>query len=272
MLPHNFIQLNNIYKSFGALNVLNGVNLSVQCGETVVVIGQSGVGKSVMLRLILRLLDPDEGEVLWNGKNIAHMGEKELEEMRSHFAMLFQSGALFDSLTVEENVTFNHQIKGERNAKKLSEIAETHLRSVGLSENIFPDMKEKLPSMLSGGQRKRVALARALAMEPDIILYDEPTTGLDPIMSDAIADLIISTRERLKHRQFTSIVVTHDMHVALKVASRIIMLHDGNIIYDAPPKEYCRIRDSEEKILSENELCIRQFVLGLADGPIRCVR
>ena len=263
--PDAILVLEDVYKSFGPLNVLRGVSLRVQRGETLVIIGLSGVGKSVSLRLMLGLLYPDRGRVLFEGRDIAAFGRTELQEMRERFSMLFQGGALFDSMTVGENVSFELRARGETDAAKLDRIVAERLRQVGM-----PGVEEKMPSELSGGMKKRAALARAIAVEPEVVLYDEPTTGLDPIMSDAIADLIITTREALRDKNVTSIVVTHDMHVAFKTGDRIIMLHGGRIVGEGPPQRYREIRDrAPHAELTEEERLIRQFVRGEAIGPIR---
>lgn len=267
------LELDNVSKSFGELHVLKGVTMRIPKGETLVVIGQSGVGKSVSLRLLIGLLTADTGVSRFCGRDIGRMNDTELTEMRKSFALLFQSGALFDSLTVAENIAFGPRMSGVRDDKVLREIVRKHLHSVGLGENAFPDIPGKMPSQLSGGQRKRVALARALAQEPEILLYDEPTTGLDPIMSDAVADLILTTREVLREKDLTSIIVTHDMHVAVKTADRIIMLHGGEIVGEGSPEYFMAIRDMvDPTVLSQRERMIRQFVRGEAEGPILAVR
>ncbi len=268
----DLIVFENVCKSFGSLHVLKGVSLAVKRGETLVIIGQSGVGKSVSLRLMIGLLYPDSGKCLYMGREIPQMNDVQLDEMRRHFAMLFQSGALFDSMTVGENVTFGLRANGMTDEDEMTRIMEDKLRAVGLGKKKFPEIPAKLPSQLSGGQKKRVALARAIAVEPEIVLYDEPTTGLDPIMSDAIADLIISTCEDLKHKNVTSIVVTHDMHVALKTADRILMFHGGEIVGEGDPDYYRNIRETDDDSkLTEKEKMIRQFVRGQAVGPIQAV-
>ncbi len=266
------IGLEDIYISFGTLDVLKGVTIRVERGETLVIIGQSGVGKSVALRLMIGLLYPDKGLCMYEGRDIAKMDEYELAEMRKHFAMLFQSGALFDSMTVAENIVFERRARGESDETLLREMVADKLRSVGLGSSAFPGVPEKLPSQLSGGQKKRVALARAIAIDPEIVLYDEPTTGLDPIMSDAIADLILDTRAALQEKNVTSIIVTHDMHVALKTADRIIMFHGGHIVGEGPPEYFAGIRDREDlEQMKDQERMIRQFVRGEAEGPIKAV-
>lgn len=267
------IELRDVHKSFGALPVLRGISLEVRRGETLAIIGQSGVGKSVTLRLFLGLLSPTSGTCRFQGRDIAAMDEYQLDELRSHFAMLFQNGALFDSMTIAENIAFPARMRGVRKRDELMAIVEEKLYQVGLGKNRFPDMPGKMPSMVSGGQRKRIALARALAQEPEIMLYDEPTTGLDPIMSDAVADLIIATRKNLAHKNLTSVVITHDMQVAFKTADRIIMLNAGQIAGEGTP-DYFRELSARPTAagMGESELMIRQFVRGEANGPIHAVQ
>jgi len=265
--PDEPIVLEDVHKSFGALEVLKGVTLRVRRGETLVIIGQSGVGKSVTLRAIIGLLSPDRGRVLFEGVDIAALDDVALMRIRERFSMLFQGGALFDSMTVGENVSFELRARGETDYTKLDRIVAERLRQVGM-----PGVQDKMPAELSGGMKKRAALARAIAVNPEFVLYDEPTTGLDPIMSDAIADLILSTREALREVNVTSIVVTHDMHVALKTGDRIIMLHGGQIVGEGPPDMFREIRDrSADAAFTDKERMIRQFVRGEALGPIRAV-
>jgi phospholipid/cholesterol/gamma-HCH transport system ATP-binding protein len=263
----DILLLEGIYKSFGPLDVLQGIDLTVRRGETLVIIGQSGTGKSVTLRLMIGLLDPDEGRVLFEGEDIAGYNDQQLALMRERFAMLFQGGALFDSMTVGDNVAFGLRALGERDEERIRGVVREKLRQVGL-----PGTEEKMPAELSGGMKKRAALARAIAVDPEVILYDEPTTGLDPIMSDAIADLILETRESLREKNATSIVVTHDMHVALKTADRIVMLHEGRIVAEGPPETYRRLRDVSAPPEEEADRMVRQFVRGEAEGPITAVR
>lgn len=240
------IELRNIYKRFGKLLVLNHVNLAIEQGQSLVVLGASGSGKSVMLKHIVGLLKPDEGEVWYAGRRIDDLSEREMVGVRLDFGFLFQMGALFDSMTVEENVAFPLVEHTTKTKDEIDAVVRQKLAMVGL-----PDTGKKMPSQLSGGQRKRIALARAIAMDPKVIMYDEPTTGLDPIRSDVINELILKTQRELK---VTSIVVTHDMHSAMKVADRIIMLHEGNFIFDGTPDQ---LRDSPEPI-------IQRFVKGEA--------
>ncbi len=244
------ISIRNLKKSFGDNQVLAGVNLEVKRGETLVVIGPSGCGKSVLLKHIIGILKPDAGQIIIYDKDITQLGERELNEMRKKFGMLFQGAALFDSLNVEENVSFGlreHTALGER---EIREIVREKLRMVGLG-----DIAYLKPSELSGGMRKRVGLARAIAMDPEIIFYDEPTTGVDPIMGDAINNLVLELQDRLN---ITSVAVTHDMNSAYKIADRIAMLYEGKII---------EIGDVEVIKRTRNPV-VKQFIRGTAEGPI----
>ncbi len=265
------IRLDRVSKGFGAgarrIEPVRDLTLDVERGATTVIIGPSGTGKSVTLRLMLGLLEPDKGEVFLFGGRISAMSNRELGEARQRMAMLFQGGALFDSMTVGENVAFPLRATGEKDEDRIHSIVSERLRQVGL-----PNTEDKMPSELSGGMKKRAALARSIATRPEIILYDEPTTGLDPIMSDAIADLINETHASLKDANVTSVVVTHDMHVAEKVAKRIVMLHQGKIVGDGPPELYRDLAKTDlPRTAPEMERMIRQFVRGEADGPIQAV-
>ena len=255
-LPMPLIALRNLYKRFGKLLVLNHVNLEIAEGQSLVVIGASGSGKSVMLKHIVGLLKPDEGEVWVSGRRIDNLSERELQSVRQQFGFLFQMGALFDSMTVEENIAFPLIEHTTKSKEEIDKIVGQKLTMVGL-----PETRKKVPGQLSGGQRKRIALARAIALEPAVILYDEPTTGLDPIRADVINELILKLQRELK---VTSIVVTHDMHSAFKVADRIVMLHQGNFIFDgtvpqiqysADPiiQRFVRGEAGEEELASLNE-------------------
>jgi phospholipid/cholesterol/gamma-HCH transport system ATP-binding protein len=241
-----FIQLKYVTKRFGKLLVLSNLSLDIERGKCLTVIGASGTGKSVMLKHIVVLLRPDKGEVWFDGKRIDDLPERELVPVRKRFGFLFQMGALFDSLTVAQNIAFPVVEHTHKPREEVDEIVAEKLRLVGL-----PDAGSKMPSELSGGQRKRVALARAIALDPEVILYDEPTTGLDPIRSDVINELILKLQRELK---VTSIVVTHDMNSAFKVADRIVMLHEGKIVFDGTPEE---IKQSEKDV-------VKRFVLGEA--------
>ena len=240
------IELRNVHKRFGRLVVLNGVTLSIEEGQSLVVIGASGSGKSVMLKHIVGLLKPDRGEVWYDGQRIDNLNEREMDGIRQQFGFLFQMGALFDSLNVEDNVGFPLVEHTRKSAAEIARIVQQRLAMVGLDGT-----QKKMPAELSGGQRKRVALARAIALGPRVILYDEPTTGLDPIRSDVINELILKLGRELN---VTSLVVTHDMNSAFKVADRIVMLHEGKLIFDGTPTE---IQQSEIPV-------VRRFVLGEA--------
>jgi phospholipid/cholesterol/gamma-HCH transport system ATP-binding protein len=246
-LAETLIQLRHVTKRFGKLLVLNDLSLDIYKGESLVVIGASGTGKSVMLKHITVLLRPDRGEVWFDGKRIDDLPERQLVPVRKRFGFLFQMGALFDSLTVAQNIAFPIVEHTHKPKEEIDRIVVEKLCQVGL-----PDAGPKMPAELSGGQRKRVALARAIALDPEVILYDEPTTGLDPIRSDVINELILKLQRELK---VTSIVVTHDMQSAFKVADRIVMLHEGKSVFDGTP---------EEVKASENDV-VKRFVLGEAD-------
>src|SRR3954470_144518 len=242
----SLIQLNNVSKSFGRLVVLDELTLSIQRGQSLVVICASGTRKSVLLKHVVGLLKPDDGEVLFDGLRVDEMPERQLMELRQRFGFLFQMGALFDSLTVGENIAFPVQEHTHKPASQIRDIVAHRLDMVGL-----PGIERKMPAELSGGQRKRVALARAIALEPEVILYDEPTTGLDPVRSDVINQLILKLNDEL---HVTSITVTHDMASAFKIADRIVMLHHGKIVFDGTPAE----------IQASTDPAVRQFVTGEA--------
>ncbi len=246
----NLIEIKGISKSFNSHRVLNNFSLNVQRGSTLVVIGRSGCGKSVMLKHIMRLIRPDSGQVLIEGRDIWKSGEKELFALRKRMNMVFQGGALFDSLTVGENVGFELIEHASISEEELFDQVEESLSLVGLS-----GISNLMPSELSGGMKKRVALARAVCTRPEILLYDEPTTGVDPITADSINELIVALHDKLK---VTSIVVTHDMKSAYKTADRIAMLYQGQIIAEGTPSE---IQNTGHEI-------VHQFINGLARGPI----
>jgi phospholipid/cholesterol/gamma-HCH transport system ATP-binding protein len=244
------ILVKDAYKSFGSNHVLRGLNLEVQSGESMVVIGGSGTGKSVLIKCIIGLLHHDRGEIYVDGQEISHLKEEEWNELRKKFGMLFQRDALFDSLRVWENVGFALSRHTTLSDDKIKAIAAEKLKLVGL-ENV----ENLMPAELSGGMRKRVSLARAIAMEPAILLYDEPTTGLDPIMANVINELIVAMREKLV---VTSIAITHDMVSAYRIADRIAMLYKGEIIEVGTPDE---IKASSNPI-------VQQFIHGEVEGPI----
>ena len=245
------IKITDLKKSFNSKKVLDGVNLDIEKGKITVIIGRSGEGKSVLIKHIIGLLKPDSGQILLDGQDITKMTERELNEVRRRFGMLFQGAALFDSLTVGENVAFplrEHTAMPEADLKK---VIKEKLRLVGLK-----DVENMMPADLSGGMKKRVGLARAVAMDPEIVLFDEPTTGLDPIMSDNVATLILDTQRDLKT---TYIVITHDISLTYKIADKVAMLHEGKIV-EQGDVEY--VKSSVNPIL-------RQFVEGRAEGPIK---
>ena len=229
------VRLDRLSVHFGRQRVLRDISLDVARGETVAIIGETGCGKTVLLKTIIGLIQPSNGEAFFDGQNLAGLSEKELTRQRIRFGFLFQQAALFDSMTVAQNVAFPLRQHTTKDNSEIRQIVLGRLAEVGLPGNVVA----KKPAELSGGMRKRVGLARALAMEPEIMLYDEPTTGLDPIMSDVINELILSTR---KKHPVTSIVVTHDMRTARKVADRVVMLFplarldqsESQILYDGP--------------------------------------
>jgi len=240
----------DVHKAFGKKTVLNGIDLTVHDGETLVIIGRSGCGKSVFLKHIIGLMKPDAGTITVDDCDVTASKGRELNDIRRKFGMVFQGAALFDSLSVGENVGFYLYEYSDLSAEQIAGTVEEKLRLVGL-ENIS-DMK---PAELSGGMKKRVGLARALAHDPQIVLYDEPTTGLDPIMADVINDLIIKLDEQL---DVTSIAVTHDMASAYKIADRIAMMFGGKIIAVGTPDE----------IKNSDDVYVQQFINGRAEGPI----
>ncbi|MBV6514375.1 MAG: ABC transporter ATP-binding protein [Ignavibacteriales bacterium] len=230
------IEIKGLKKAFGSKQVLTGVDLTIPDNETLVIVGRSGCGKSVMLKHIVGLLTPDEGDVFVQGKLIRELKEKELYGIRKMFGFLFQGAALFDSMTVEENVMLPIVESGEKFSKtEMDKAVAEKLEMVGL-----PGIQKNKPSELSGGMRKRVGLARALITNPQYILYDEPTTGLDPIMSDNIDDLIKELAGRLK---VTSVVVTHDMFSVKNVADRVAMMHEGKVYFTGTPDELLNSKD-----------------------------
>ena len=247
------IQLRGVSKRLGSKQVLDGLDLEIPTGITTVILGRSGTGKSVLLKHIIGLMKPDEGSIEIEGEDIAHMDEAELNRVRKRFGMLFQGAALFDSLTVGENVALpmrEHLKLAEAEIRR--RVAE-RLSWVGLQG--VEDMK---PASLSGGMKKRVGLARAVAIDPAYILYDEPTTGLDPIMSDVINELIRSIQKRMG---VTSVVVTHDLHSAWKVGDRLALLHEGRVQFTGTPAE----------AQATTDLLVRQFIEGRSDGPVHAV-
>jgi len=245
------IKIVDLHKSFGPNRVLRGVDLEIARGETMVVIGQSGSGKSVLLKHLMGILKPDKGEIWVDGLEITKLRDDEILAITRKFGMLFQAAALFDSMTVGANVAFGLERHTDHSPEEIRRIVTESLERVGLKgiENI-------MPYELSGGMKKRVGLARAIAYKPEIILYDEPSTGLDPIRADSINDLIIQTKRDLNA---TSVVITHDMVSSYKVADRIAMLYEGRIIETGTPAD---IQASENPV-------VRQFIHGRAHGPIK---
>ena len=252
------IELKGVHKAFGSKQVLRGVDLVIPKGESMVIIGGSGTGKSVCLKSVLGLVTPDKGEITVEGQDVTRLrqGSRERDAFLARFGMLFQGGALFDSLHVWENVAFR-LLRGslKRPKNEAREIAIEKLRRVGLT----PDVADQFPAELSGGMQKRVGLARAIAAEPEIIFFDEPTTGLDPIMSGVINDLI---REIVVEMGATAMTITHDMTSVRAIADKVAMLHAGKIRWTGPVAE---MDDSGDPYLT-------QFITGSAEGPIEAVR
>jgi len=245
------IQIKDLYKSFAQKKVLDGLNLDIEPGQITTIIGGSGSGKSVLFKHIIGLLKPDSGSILIDDEDITRLGEKKLYRIVDKFGMVFQSGALFDSLTVGENVAFGIKKNRKMAAAAISETIALSLNQVGL-----PDIAHLMPSELSGGMKKRVAIARVIARKPRIIMFDEPTTGLDPITADIINELIIKVTG---NKEITSIVITHDMVSAYKISDKIAVLYEGRIIETGSPDEIRKTRDP----------VVRQFIEGRAEGPIK---
>ena len=236
------IEVKNLYKRFGDKEVLRGINLNISKGETLVIIGRSGCGKSVFLKHIIGLLEPDRGEIIFEGKDIVQMTQKEIYEIRKQFGFLFQGAALFDSMTVGENVGLALKENTNMTQGEIAKVVAEKLEVVGLT-----GIEEMKPADLSGGMKKRVSLARAISTDPEYILYDEPTTGLDPVMSDQIDDLIKELEKRLN---VTSIVVTHDIFSVYDVADKVAMMHEGKIYFEGTPRE----------LVATNDKLIRAFL------------
>ena len=245
------IRILNLYKTLGGKQLLRGVSLTIEKGETMVVIGQSGSGKSVLLKHLIGLLKPDSGEIFIDGVEVTRLNEDDLQRMTKKFGMLFQGAALFDSMTVAENVSFGLERYTRYSPERIKELVTESLAKVGLH-----GVNGLMPHQLSGGMKKRVGLARAIAYEPEIMLYDEPSTGIDPIRADSINDLINKLKSEMG---VTSVAITHDMVSAYKIADRIAMLYEGRIIEIGTPEE---IRNSKNAI-------IQQFIHGQAEGPIK---
>jgi phospholipid/cholesterol/gamma-HCH transport system ATP-binding protein len=249
------IELHELGVNFGRHEVLRDLTLSVPRGQTLAIIGESGCGKTVLLKLIIGLLRPSTGHIVFDGQRIDRLGDKELTALRSRFGFLFQNAALFDSMTIADNIAFPLRENRRMRRDEIDKIVAERVTQVGLPTTVLG----KRPAQLSGGMRKRVGLARALAMNPEVMLYDEPTTGLDPIFSDVINELIMRTQQK---NPVTSIVVTHDMKTAQKVADRVVMLYPlsrldegkSQIIFDGSPKDIIESRDKR----------VAQFVRGEA--------
>jgi len=251
-MTSNKIQLINIHKNFNNKEVLKGLDLEIIPGESLVIIGGSGTGKSVLIKCILGIMTPDKGEILIDGKNILNLKDYKRSIINQKIGMLFQNAALFDSLMVWENVSFGLMQSNKMNRDEAKGTALKVLKKVGLNEKV----SALYPSELSGGMQKRVGLARAIANSPEIIFFDEPTTGLDPIMADVINDLII---ECVKDQGITALSITHDMNSARKISDRIAMLHEGRIVWSGRPNEIDN---------SKNQYVV-QFINGNASGPIK---
>lgn len=249
------VRIEKLCKNFGRQRVLRGISLAFPRGKTTVVLGPSGCGKSVMLKHIIGLLRPDKGAVYYEGERIDTLSERRLGPVRRQFGFLFQHGALFDSMTVSDNIAFPlREQEGRRPYDEESRVRYV-LRLVGLEQ-----MYDRYPAELSGGQQKRIALARAVVLRPKVVLYDEPTTGLDPIRSDVINELILKFKQQL---DVTSIVVTHDLASAFKVADHMVMLHEGNVVLEGAPEEF---RHSDDPV-------VRRFLRGEAsEDELRAIR
>ncbi len=254
--PHDpLIRIEQLSVEFGPHEVLRDINLAITRGQTVAIIGESGCGKTVLLKTFIGLLQPTQGSVVFDGQDLARLSERALTRERIRFGFVFQQAALFDSMTIAQNVAFPLRQHSRKSAAEIEKTVVARLTEVGLPENV----RFKKPAELSGGMRKRVGLARALALEPEVVLYDEPTTGLDPIMSDVINELILGTRRR---HPVTSVIVTHDMRSAQRVADRIVMLYplsrlnegESQILFDGTPADLERSRDRR----------VTQFVRGEA--------
>jgi phospholipid/cholesterol/gamma-HCH transport system ATP-binding protein len=248
------IRLTDVYKKFGKNAVLRGVNLDINAKESVVIIGGSGSGKSVMLKCILGLIPADTGQILVDNQNMVGISNTDCQQMQKKFGMLFQGGALFDSLSVWENICFGLLQSNKIDRQMAPDVAIEKLRMVGLGA----DVATKLPAELSGGMQKRVALARAIAAQPEIIFFDEPTTGLDPIMADVINGLIVDC---VKELGATALTITHDMASVRKIADRVAMIYEGRICWQGPI----------EWLDKSDNAYVDQFIHGRAEGPIKMI-
>ncbi|MFN7721956.1 MAG: ABC transporter ATP-binding protein [Pirellulaceae bacterium] len=259
----SLVELKGVTLRFGSQTILDRIDLEIPRGQTLVVIGESGCGKTMLLKVMIRLIDPTLGEVYFDGKLLRSLGDVELTALRQRMGFVFQNAALFDSMTIGQNVAFPLRLKEGLDPAQTRRMVLDRLAEVGLPDNVY----EKRPNQLSGGMRKRVGLARALMLEPDLVLYDEPTTGLDPIMSDVINELMMRTRAK---RSVTSVIVTHDMHTARKVADRVVMLYplsrvrsgESQILFDGPPDQLDQSSDRR----------VRQFVDGQAGDRLMEMR
>jgi len=244
------IQVRNLHKRFGRQVVLQGLSLDIGRGEIMAVVGRSGTGKSVFLKHLIGLIRPDSGQVLVDGEDIHRDGSRTLARIRERFGMLFQGGALFDSLTVEDNIAFPLRERTRMSAAQIQSVVAETLKGVGLE-----GVEGKFPEQLSGGMRKRVALARALAMHPEIVLFDEPTTGLDPILVRAIHRLIADTQARF---HYTAVIVSHELPEIFDIATRVAMLHNGAILEV----------DTAAHFQHSNNPAVQQFIAGRLEGPL----
>lgn len=249
--PAPVIEFVDVHKTFGKQKVLTGLSMSIPKGWVTSVIGRSGTGKSVTLKHIMGLIRPDQGRILFDGNDVVRMRERELYQMRKRFGFLFQDAALFDSMSVFENVAFPLVEHTKKKKSEIQEIVRSKLKIVGLTA-----AENKYPSQLSGGMRKRVGLARAIALDPEIILFDEPTSGLDPVVTDAVDQMILSTQAQL---HVTMVVITHDVNSMFKVSDKIIMLHDGSV----------RASGSKDEIRNSADPMVQQFLQGRSDGPMK---
>ena len=258
--PAPVLELRGISMEFGSQRVLQDVSIEVCRGETLVLIGESGCGKSVTTKLLAGLLEPTRGEVQWDGRPVRNRSARELCRDRLRFGYLFQGAALFDSMNVFENVAFGLRENTELKESQIRDVVLERLREVGLAATV----SDKRPSDLSGGMKKRVGLARALAMSPDIVFYDEPTTGLDPVMSDVINELILQTQAR---RKVTSVVVTHDMHTVRRVADRVVMLYPLNRV--GPEQPQVIFEGTPDEAFDSDDVRVTSFVRGEAGARLK---